>query len=193
MGSGLLRFDQLTELQQVTVQTALEAASRAYAPYSKFPVGAAVATSDGVVASGCNVENASYGLSMCAERVAVGNLYASCTSSWTARGRTDLVRIVCVAVCAPRVRGVQGDSVGVCYPCGACRQVLAEHAAPEAELVLVSLHTNTWEDVADASASGAQRCRYLVSSLEALLPCSFRKEQLPIGDSKSAPPAPDNT
>src|SRR5262245_17989238 len=82
------------------------AATRAYAPYSS-PVGAAVLTADGTVVTGCNVENASYGLTVCAERTAVFSAVA-------AGHRT----IVGVAVTAPRVVTIT--------PCGACRQVLNE-------------------------------------------------------------------
>lgn len=77
----------------------------AYAPYSSYRVGAAVLADDGRVYTGVNVENASYGLAMCAERVAVGNAVTA--------GAT---RILAVAVCT--------DNAG--SPCGACRQVLAE-------------------------------------------------------------------
>jgi len=80
---------------------------RAYAPYSKFPVGAAVLAADGRIFAGCNVENLSYGLTQCAERVAVGMAVAA--------GARDLVAVAVVA-----------DTRVAISPCGACRQVLAE-------------------------------------------------------------------
>jgi cytidine deaminase len=87
---------------------AAEAArGHAYAPYSRFSVGAALLCDDGTVVTGCNVENASYGMTMCAERTAVFAAVAS--------GRT---RFLTVAVAGPP--GVTTP------PCGACRQVLAE-------------------------------------------------------------------
>ena len=100
------------ELAPVTierlVQTARRAQERAYAPYSNFPVGAAVLAEDGQVFPGCNVENASFGLTVCAERNAVAAAVVAGT------------RPVAVAVVAP------GGRVA---PCGACRQVLAEFGA----------------------------------------------------------------
>jgi cytidine deaminase len=82
---------------------------RAYVPYSKFHVGAAVLTQAGHVYSGCNVENASYGLTMCAERVAIGMAVA-------AEGEGMKLRAVAV---------LNGNNVR-CAPCGACRQVIFE-------------------------------------------------------------------
>jgi cytidine deaminase len=88
-------------------RVALTFRERAYAPYSGFPVGAAVWTDLGRIVGGCNVENGSFGLTVCAERNALGTLVA-------ARSGRPLI----VAVAGPE--GV------FCPPCGACRQVLAE-------------------------------------------------------------------
>ena len=90
---------------------ARRAAKNAYAPYSKFKVGAALLCKDGSVVTGCNVENASYGLTICAERVAIGSAIA--------RGKRRFVAIAVLAL------GRKGRKV---RPCGACRQVLAEFA-----------------------------------------------------------------
>lgn len=97
------------------------AATRAYAPYSQFSVGAALLLTDGSVVTGCNVENASYGLAMCAERVAVGRAVADGLLSGDAPGGDapdGAVQIVAAAVV-----GLQASP---CFPCGACRQVLHE-------------------------------------------------------------------
>lgn len=88
---------------------AREAMSHAYAPYSKFPVGAAALVDDGRLVTGCNVENASYGLGICAERSAVVQMVAA--------GEHDPVALVVVT---------PGPVLGT--PCGACRQTLAEFA-----------------------------------------------------------------
>lgn len=96
-----------------------EAATRAYAPYSRFPVGAAALVDDGRVISGCNVENASYGLTLCAECALVSTLHM------TGGGR--LVAFVCV--------DGNGDAL---MPCGRCRQLLFEHSADGMLLATVS-------------------------------------------------------
>ena len=90
---------------------AREMIPRAYAPYSGFPVGAAALTEDGRIVTGCNVENASYGLSLCAECGVVSALHAS--------GGGRLIALVCV-----NGRGA------VLMPCGRCRQLLWEHGGP---------------------------------------------------------------
>jgi cytidine deaminase len=93
---------------ETLLQRARTAAARAYAPYSAFKVGAALLTADGSVVMGCNVENASYGMTLCAERNAV--------ASMVAMGHLDPVAIAVVG----------GASGTPCPPCGACRQVLIE-------------------------------------------------------------------
>ena len=92
-------------------EAAVAAAKNAYAPYSGFPVGAAGLVDDGRIVVGCNVENASYGLGLCAECGMVSALHA------TGGGR--LVAVACV--------GPDGD---VLLPCGRCRQLLWEHGGP---------------------------------------------------------------
>jgi cytidine deaminase len=92
-------------------RAALEAMGRAYAPYSQFPVGAAALVDDGRIVSGCNVENASYGVTLCAECGLVSALAMS--------GGGRLVAFACV--------DGNGD---VLMPCGRCRQLLYEHSAP---------------------------------------------------------------
>ena len=91
---------------------ALDVMGRAYAPYSAFPVGAAALVDDGRVVVGCNVENASYGVGLCAECGLVSALQAS--------GGGRLVAFTCV-----------GPDGGLLMPCGRCRQLLFEFGGPE--------------------------------------------------------------
>ena len=105
----------MTDDEQELVEAARAAAGGAYAPYSGFPVGAALRFADGAVVSGCNVENASYGLALCAETVAVGKAMSD--------GRRG--GLVAVAVAGPEDRG-GSEPIS---PCGRCRQVLHELAA----------------------------------------------------------------
>ena len=105
-----------TQQRDALLATAREAASRAYAPYSKFHVGAALLMADGSVVTGANVENASYGLSLCAETVAVASILSS--------GEYGKLEAVAVTGGAPGAPG-EGDVVS---PCGRCRQVLNEIA-----------------------------------------------------------------
>ncbi len=105
----------MAELRAALIQAAVASRDYAYAPYSKFQVGAAVLTASGEIFAGCNVENASYGLTICAERVAVGSAVAA--------GHKQIVAIA--------VATAGGHS-----PCGACRQVLSEFG-PAMEVLLV--------------------------------------------------------
>ena len=97
-------------------RAAVEAMGHAYAPYSGFPVGAAALTDDGRTVAGCNVENAAYGVVLCAECGLVSSLHA------TGGGR--LTHVVCV--------NAVGD---VIMPCGRCRQILFENGGPTLELM----------------------------------------------------------
>jgi cytidine deaminase len=105
------------------VAAARGARERAWAPYSTFKVGAALETADGVIITGCNIENASYGLTICAERVALFKALSE--------GHRRFVRIAVVA-----------DTVAPTSPCGACRQVLWEFG-PDLEVILANLDAIT--------------------------------------------------
>jgi cytidine deaminase len=112
--------------RQELVVAACDARQQAYAPYSRFPVGAAVQADDGPIVSGCNVENASYGLTVCAERVAV--------LAAVAAGHRKFVAIAVV-------------SQGGVTPCGACRQVLAEFADDLVVLLVDADHPDRVREV----------------------------------------------
>ena len=103
--------------------TAREFAERAYVPYSRFPVGAAVLTADGGIIGGVNIENASYGLTVCGERVALFTAAAA--------GHRE---VRAVAVSAPKAAGTT--------PCGACRQILWEFGG-DLEVILANLRRET--------------------------------------------------
>jgi len=98
-------------------EIALDVKKKAYAPYSNFHVGAAVKSTDGKIYTGCNVENASYGLTVCAERNAIGKMVSE--------GETKFSEIYIV-----------GDTEEILPPCGACRQVLKEFAADDAKVFM---------------------------------------------------------
>ncbi len=99
---------------ETVMDAAREASKNAYAPYSNFRVGAAILTEDGAIHAGCNVENASYGLAICAERNAAAAM----------------------ALANPHDRGIElvavfSPDTSPCFPCGACRQVLREFGCKE--------------------------------------------------------------
>jgi len=98
--------------KQALLTAAREASSKAYAPYSNFHVGAAVLGGNGKIYSGCNVENASYGLTSCAERNAIFAMVGP--------GATSIREVLVI-----------GESEEFLPPCGACRQVIAEFAQPQ--------------------------------------------------------------
>ena len=101
------------------LEAAKNAADKAYAPYSNFRVGAAIQCKDGEIIAGCNVENASYGLTICAERNAI--------AAAVAQGHQSFESVV-----------VYTPLKSLIPPCGACRQVIAEFMPPEGEVVLAN-------------------------------------------------------
>lgn len=126
----------------ILVEKALEAKRFAYVPYSGFHVGAAVLTSDGSIFTGCNVENASYGASICAERTAVVKAVSA--------GETNISAIA-----------ITSDSESLTFPCGICRQVIAEFAAADIQLICANKNGD-----------------YKEYSMEDILPNSFNKDAL---------------
>lgn len=106
--------------QEKLIQQAIEIREKAYAPYSKFKVGAALLTSTGKVYKGCNIENAAYSVSCCAERVAIFQAIAA--------GERKFIQMAVV-----------GNTEKPISPCGSCRQVMSEFFDPNMEIHLANL------------------------------------------------------
>jgi homotetrameric cytidine deaminase len=108
-------------LENEALKVARDARQRAYAPYSKFRVGAAVISKSGRIVPGCNVENATYGATVCAERTAIWTTVAT-------HDERDIEAIVIVA-----------EGHGPVVPCALCLQVMAEFCAPSTPIVLADM------------------------------------------------------
>ncbi len=141
-----LRYDDLDGPDRELVDAARDAAAFAYAPYSEARVGAALRTSDGQIVTASNVENAAYGSTICAERLAVGRANAMGHRAFPA-----------VAIAATG-SGLRPDRV--VSPCGACRQVLYEMASAAGTATRVVMTTPGTEEVT-------------VATLDELLPLAF--------------------
>jgi cytidine deaminase len=109
---------------QELIEKAIEVRERAYVPYSNFGVGAALLTKSGKVYTGCNIENAAYPVSLCAERVAIFKAISE--------GETEFVELAVVA-----------DTERPVPPCGSCRQVMSEFFDSEMNVHLTNLNRNT--------------------------------------------------
>ncbi len=126
----------ITVDKQELINEAKEARKQAYVPYSKFQVGAALLMQDGTVYRGANIENASYGLTNCAERTALFKAYSE--------GNRE---VKAVAVVADTKRPVP--------PCGACRQVMVELCSPETKVYLTNLQNDVLEMTVSELLPGA--------------------------------------
>ena len=142
---------------RVLIDHALEAAKNAHAPYSRFAVGAALLLEDGTIVPGTNFENASYGLSLCAETVAL--------AAANVAGRLKDVVAIGVVGGSMTTAGIEGDMP--IYPCGRCRQILNEAADMGGRDITIYC----------ASADGATLRRHLLSEL---LPHAFGPADLGI-------------
>lgn len=111
----------MTSLSKTLLLKAKEAATRSYSPYSKISVGAALETEDSKIFTGCNIENASYGLTICAERVSIHNAIINLDKP---------LKIKRLAVC-------RADDVPI-SPCGSCRQVIADFSDLNTEIIFYS-------------------------------------------------------
>ena len=130
-------------LRTKLIETALEYQNRSYSPYSHYRVGAALLCENGTIYGGCNIENASYGMTNCGERTAIFKAVSE--------GCEELVKIAIVG-------GKVGEKITeYAYPCGVCRQVMAEFSNPKELKVLVAKSEE----------------EYLEMTLEELFPNSF--------------------
>lgn len=118
------------------IEEAKKARQKAYVPYSKFQVGAALLTKDGKVYHGCNIENAAYSMCNCAERTALFSAYAV--------GDKEFISLAVVA-----------DTDRPCSPCGACRQVISELCPPEMPVYLTNLKGDLQETTVEQLLPGA--------------------------------------
>lgn len=121
---------------KVLIEKANEMLDLAYVPYSEFPVGAALLSKDGEVYTGCNVENASYGLSNCAERTAIFKAVSE--------GVRTFDKLV-----------ITGDTDGPISPCGACRQVISEFCASDMPVILTNVRGDIQETTVGELLPGA--------------------------------------
>lgn len=133
------------EYREELVKRAIEARKNAYAPYSNFKVGAAILTENDVVYTGCNIENASFGATNCAERTAIFKAVSE---------GTRYIKAIAII----------GDENAYSYPCGICRQVIAEFSKGNTEIILVKNEND-----------------YIIKYLDELLPGAFTKEDLDKG------------
>ncbi|MCS6590488.1 cytidine deaminase [Bacillus cereus] len=118
------------------IEEANKMLSKAYIPYSKFPVGAALVTKEGKIYTGCNIENASYGLCNCAERTAIFKAVSE--------GERDFSYLV-----------ITGETDEPISPCGACRQVIAEFCDPKMPVLLTNVKGDEKEVTVEQLLPGA--------------------------------------
>jgi len=114
-------------IRELLIKEAIMARKNSYCPYSGYAVGACVQTADGRNFSGCNMENASYGLTICAERIAIGKAISE-----------GAERIVAIAIAGGKK---DADVLDEAFPCGACRQVLREFGSDDMQIIVAKSET----------------------------------------------------
>jgi len=114
-------------IRELLIKEAIMARKNSYCPYSGYAVGACVQTADGRNFSGCNMENASYGLTICAERIAIGKAISE-----------GAERIVAIAIAGGKK---EADVLDEAFPCGACRQVLREFGSDDMQIIVAKSET----------------------------------------------------
>ena len=141
----------ISEYREKLISLAIEARKNAYAPYSGYCVGAALLCADGSIYTGCNVENASYGATNCAERTAVFKAVSEGHHSFKA-----------IAIAGGKRTENMNEATDFAYPCGVCRQVLREFCVPSDMTVIVCKNVSDYREI----------------TLEELLPSSFGPDNL---------------
>lgn len=121
----------MDERTREMIRLAAEAMGRAYAPYSHFQVGAALRTREGKIYQGCNIENAAYGPTNCAERTAFFKAVSEGERNFDA---------ICI------IGGPEGVPKGYTSPCGVCRQVMREFCDPETFRVILAVDPDHWKE-----------------------------------------------
>ncbi len=123
-----LTFDSISDPERDLLVSAETIRDKAYAPYSGFQVGVALLTSDGTVFNGVNVENAAYGSTICADRIALGNAITA--------GYQDFKTM------AIAINSVKGPVTNPAMPCGSCRQFMYEFWKPDYQIEVISMNTD---------------------------------------------------
>ena len=143
---------------QELITRALKMRESSYCPYSDYAVGACVQCADGYFFDGCNIENASYGLTVCAERVAIFKAVSAQNSETATNGQNGSFEIVRIAIAG----GKKGEEPSdYAYPCGACRQVMREFGKDNMEIIIAK----SLDD-------------YKITTLGEMLPDSFGPDHL---------------
>lgn len=145
------KYEELTDEEKFLVDSAREATSNSYSPYSRFAVGAAIRLEDGTVIKGANQENAAFPVTMCAERSAIFN----------AQSNFPQLAITHLAVCAKNANGFMQNPVSLC---GSCRQAILEMEHRYKRKIRIYLC--------------GESCIYVLNGIENLLPLSFVDESM---------------
>ncbi|KAI5750519.1 hypothetical protein M8J76_016339 [Diaphorina citri] len=143
VGHDIIEFSALDPIEQNLANLSIQARDNAYCPYSKLQVGAALLCQDDTIFTGCNVENASYGMTICAEKTAI--------SKAISEGQTKFKRIA--------VSAILPDSNKFVSPCGSCRQVIAEFSSPACDIQVLIVKSD--------------RSQVIRTTISHLLPLSF--------------------
>ena len=145
------KVEELDDKDRQLVETSIEATNNSYAPYSRFHVGAAVRLDNGIIITGCNQENAAFGVTICAERTAL----------FAAGAQYPKAKVEAIAITARNADGLLDEPVS---PCGTCRQAMVETEKRSGKKLRILLN--------------GKNSVYIIEGIGALLPLTFSDEQL---------------